>query len=90
MLKSCSPAPRPLSRRTFLRGTGVAMALPLLDGMIPALTLSTALYPRAGVDAPFAQAAIAAARAEGVSPVVTKTVIELTDRLTRMLKTRAR
>jgi len=27
-----------LSRRTFLRGTGVAMALPLLDAMVPALT----------------------------------------------------
>lgn len=27
-----------LSRRTFLRGTGVAIALPLLDAMIPALT----------------------------------------------------
>lgn len=28
-----------LSRRTFLRGTGVAIGLPLLDAMIPALTL---------------------------------------------------
>jgi hypothetical protein len=28
-----------LSRRTFLRGTGVALALPLLDSMIPAATL---------------------------------------------------
>jgi hypothetical protein len=27
-----------LSRRTFLRGAGVAMALPLLDAMLPALT----------------------------------------------------
>ena len=27
-----------LSRRTFLRGTGVAMALPFLDAMVPALT----------------------------------------------------
>ncbi|MFO0801772.1 MAG: DUF1552 domain-containing protein [Gemmataceae bacterium] len=28
-----SPRPRPLSRRTFLRGTGVAMGLPLLEAM---------------------------------------------------------
>ncbi|MBN9517828.1 DUF1552 domain-containing protein [bacterium] len=27
---------RPLSRRTFLRGTGVALGLPLLDAMLPA------------------------------------------------------
>jgi hypothetical protein len=27
-----------LSRRTFLRGAGTALALPLLDAMIPALT----------------------------------------------------
>ena len=27
-----------IPRRTFLRGTGVALALPLLEGMIPALT----------------------------------------------------
>jgi hypothetical protein len=29
---------RALSRRTFLRGTGTALALPLLDAMVPALT----------------------------------------------------
>ena len=29
---------RHLSRRTFLRGMGVSMALPLLDSMIPAQT----------------------------------------------------
>jgi hypothetical protein len=29
---------RSLSRRTFLRGTGVVIALPLLDAMLPALT----------------------------------------------------
>jgi hypothetical protein len=28
---------RPLSRRTFLRGAGVALSLPMLDAMIPAL-----------------------------------------------------
>jgi len=27
-----------LSRRTVLRGLGAAVALPLLDGMVPALT----------------------------------------------------
>ena len=29
---------RHLSRRTFLRGTGVSLALPLLDSMVPAAT----------------------------------------------------
>ncbi len=60
-----------------------------LAGMIPALTVSSALYPRAGVGAAFAGKAVAAARAEGVSPVVARTVIEWTDRLNRMLRTRA-
>jgi hypothetical protein len=32
-----APRRRPLSRRTFLRGAGVALALPLLDAMQPAL-----------------------------------------------------
>jgi aminopeptidase N len=66
-------------------------ALPTLHlkGMIPALSMSSALYPRAGVGAEFAERAVAAANAEGVSPVVSKTVIELTDRLTRTLKTQA-
>src|SRR4051812_37266446 len=36
----------PLSRRTFLRGTGVAMALPLLDAMRPALGAAAAAVPR--------------------------------------------
>jgi len=31
-----------LSRRTVLRGTGAALALPLLDSMIPAMTASAA------------------------------------------------
>jgi aminopeptidase N len=59
-----------------------------LGGMIPAIVLSEALYPRAGVDAAFAERAVAAARANGVSPVVARTVIEMTDRLRRMLKAR--
>ena len=37
--------PTPLSRRTFLRGTGVAMALPLLDAMQPTRA-ADALVPR--------------------------------------------
>jgi hypothetical protein len=36
-----------LSRRTFLRGTfGAAMALPLLDAMVPALTAQGQRRPR--------------------------------------------
>jgi aminopeptidase N len=60
-----------------------------LHGMIPALSISNALYPRAGVDAAYAERALAAARAEGVSPVVAKIVTENTDRLHRMLRARA-
>jgi uncharacterized protein DUF1552 len=39
---------RHLSRRTFLRGTGVTLALPLLDAMVPAATAlaQTAAKPR--------------------------------------------
>src|SRR5690348_435863 len=37
-----------LPRRTFLRGLGTAMALPLLDSMVPALSAATRLtVPRA-------------------------------------------
>ena len=37
-----------IPRRTFLRGTGVTLALPLLDSMIPAATLlaQTAATPK--------------------------------------------
>ena len=35
MSRALSPTPRALSRRTFLRGAGVAMGLPLLDAMRP-------------------------------------------------------
>ena len=40
-----------LSRRTVLRGLGVTMALPLLDGMVPALTavVKTAAQTRSTV-----------------------------------------
>src|SRR5215216_8048714 len=46
MQRSLSPAPRPLSRRTFLHGAGVAMALPLLDAMRPAVAAEKADVPR--------------------------------------------
>ena len=38
-----------IPRRTFLRGAGVTMALPLLDAMVPAATAMarTAAHPRA-------------------------------------------
>jgi Protein of unknown function (DUF1552) len=39
-----------LSRRTFLRGVGASVALPLLDAMVPALTAAAAkAVPRLGV-----------------------------------------
>lgn len=39
---------RHLSRRTVLRGAGVALALPLLDAMTPALSAAPAVRPRFG------------------------------------------
>ena len=39
---------RPLARRTFLRGAGVALGLPLLDAMLP---LRAAAPPAARQDA---------------------------------------
>ncbi len=46
MPRPYTPAPRPLSRRTFLRGAGVAMALPFLDAMQPARGAPKADVPR--------------------------------------------
>ena len=46
MTPNLTPAPRPLSRRTFLRGAGVALALPLLDAMRPAVAAGKADVPR--------------------------------------------
>jgi hypothetical protein len=40
------PITRPLSRRTFLRGTGVALALPFLDAMRPLTAAGKADVPR--------------------------------------------
>src|SRR5579864_7092010 len=37
-----------IPRRTFLRGAGVTLALPLLDAMVPALTAATPSVPRLG------------------------------------------
>jgi hypothetical protein len=41
-----SPAPRPLSRRAFLRGTGVALSLPFLEAMRPAFAAEKMEVPR--------------------------------------------
>ena len=35
---TCSSPRKHISRRTFLRGAGVTLALPLLDSMVPAQT----------------------------------------------------
>src|SRR5271170_7626249 len=37
-----------LERRTFLRGLGATMALPLLDAMVPALSAAPKAIPRLG------------------------------------------
>jgi len=46
MTPNLTPAPRPLSRRTFLRGAGVALALPFLDAMRPAVAAGKTETPR--------------------------------------------
>lgn len=46
MQSTFSAARGPLSRRTFLRGAGVAMALPFLDAMTPAGAATAAEIPR--------------------------------------------
>lgn len=46
MSSSLHPTLRPLSRRTFLRGVGVGMALPFLDAMRPAFAADKAEIPR--------------------------------------------
>ena len=38
---------RSLPRRTFLRGAGVALALPLLDAMVPAMTVTAGAQAKA-------------------------------------------
>src|SRR5262249_19307073 len=59
-----------------------------LHGMVPAMAMSGVLYPGAGVGADFVDRALEAARADDVAPVVGRTVVELTDRLRRMLTAR--
>jgi hypothetical protein len=46
MTKHLSPAPRPLCRRTFLRGAGVALALPMLEAMRPLRAAGKVDVPR--------------------------------------------
>jgi aminopeptidase N len=58
-------------------------------GMIPALAVSGAMFPRAGVGTAFADRAVEAAEADGVAPVVRSRVIENVDKLRRMVKARA-
>src|SRR6267142_1917074 len=41
-------AKKALSRRTFLRGVGATLALPMLDAMVPALSAASAPAPRLG------------------------------------------
>jgi aminopeptidase N len=65
-------------------------ALPTLHslGMIPALSITNALFPRAGVGMAFAERAEELARAGQVLPVVRRSVIERVDRLRRMERAR--
>ncbi len=37
-----------IARRTFLRGAGAAVALPMLDAMVPAFSQAPAPVPRLG------------------------------------------
>jgi aminopeptidase N len=59
-----------------------------LRGRPVSMAVAGTLYPRTGAGVAFTDRAVAAARADGVSPAVTRTVIELTDLLTRRLKAR--
>ncbi len=65
-------------------------ALPDLQnsGMLPAMALSAAMFPTVGSDESFVDEAMAAARGEGVVPVVRNNVIERADQLQRMLRAR--
>jgi hypothetical protein len=58
--------PQPLHRRTFLRGTGVAMALPFLEAMRPAVGQQVA-GPRNG-DAPVPRRMVAIETNQGILP----------------------
>jgi hypothetical protein len=58
------------------------------EGMMAAMAVSMSMFPRVGVDGAFADTLVAAAKEEGVSPLVAKSVIEATDQLRRMLSAR--
>ena len=49
-----------LPRRTFLRGVGATLALPLLDAMIPAATAASRTLARPVSSAPASTSAMAA------------------------------
>jgi len=67
-------------------------ALPRLheQGMMVAMALAGAMFPRFGADAETAATLEAAAADPSVSPVVAKRVAESVDQLQRMLASRAR
>jgi aminopeptidase N len=64
--------------------------LPILHrhGMIPAMSIAGALFPRSTRDETFVERAIAAAQRPEVSPVVRRSVIESCDRLRRRQRAR--
>ena len=89
-------------RRAFWRRSQGALLSPYADrylevlptlhlaGMIPALSVSNAMYPRAGVDAAFAERAVEAAHVDGAQPGCrVDRHRECTDRLRRILGARS-
>ena len=77
---------RALSRRTMLRGLGVAVALPMLDAMVPALTAvaNTAAKPETQ------EQTVVAVTADGRLHLNSKEVADadLTQRVTEVLETK--
>jgi hypothetical protein len=55
------------------------------EGMMAAMATAGSMYPRYGVSPAFVDAVTETARADGVSPLVTARVLEMTDRLRRQL-----
>lgn len=58
-------------------------------GMMTALSVSGFMFPWFGGDERFADNLVASAEEPGVSPLVRRNVVELTDLLRRMLRSRA-
>jgi aminopeptidase N len=58
------------------------------EGMMAALAVSISMFPRVGVDGAFVDTMVAAAKEDGVSPLVSRTVLEATDQLRRQLAAR--